>query len=1482
MLSRRTVGNDASSTAPFHIVAIGASAGGLESLERFFSRLPPDTGMAFVVLQHLSPDFKSLMDELLGRRTSMVIRQAEHEAVVEPNVLYLLPPMKEMIIRKRRLLLSDRDPRHGLALPIDHFFRSLALDVGDRGIAVVLSGTGSDGSRGIQDVQRAGGLVFCESPDTAQFNGMPLSAIGTGAVDRVLAPEDIAEAIASLAAGRGPGLDVPSAPANSGIEALLQLLQEAYAIDFSQYKSNTVTRRIERRLALNRSMDLDAYLAQLRTDPRELNALYEDLLIGVTRFFRDDAAFLALEQRIIPDIVDTVTAAGGDAQVRVWVPGCATGQEAYSVAMVIHECLMARRRPLNVKILATDVHKTSLEVAGAGIYSEEQIAGISPERVARFFTRKGDGYQVSQSLRESVVFAPHNLMRDSPFTKLDLITCRNLLIYFHPNAQKTVLTLFHFGLKTGGYLLLGPSESPGDLADEFDTIDPHVKIYRKRRDIGLPADLRLPLPRAGTAPPVSPVGRGSGVSAQLLATYDRLLERFMPPSFLVDERGQLIDSYGGVAGMLRIRDRRPSAQLLDMVDDDLRTVLSAALHRVAREGDRVVYDEVRAAGVPAACSLVAEPVGVARGSHTHVLLSFVANEAAMPALERPPVNGAAVLGATGTRGVGAPRDAEDAVPADSVRALRDELSYTKENLQAAVENLEATNEELQATNEELIASNEELQSTNEELHSVNEELYTVNAEYQKKNAELVQLNADIEHLLNETDVATIFLDRDLCIRRFTPRMAEIFHLVPHDIGRPLRSFSHELSRQEIFQDIERVLADDTTVEAQVWDRQRRGYFLRVLPYRGRATEGLTAPDGVVVTLTDISALEQARASVAQLSAIVESSEDAIIGTSVDGIVTTWNEGARRLFGYTSEEMVGRHLALLLPHGHQEAFDTLLAKAGRGGPRGVRDTKGVRKDGTKIDLAVTFSPVFDASGSVIGVSAIARDVTPLVVARDEIAAREEQIRLLLDSTAEAIYGVDLNGECTFCNPACARLLGYDSPAALIGRNMHAVAHHTRADGTPYPPEQSAIHEAMRNRGQAHDDTEVLWRADGTSFPAEYWSHPILRNGEVIGAVVTFLDITERRRADEEIQEGVRRREHFLAMLSHELRNPLAAILSATRLLDLEGWGTAVCHEAGKVVERQARHMTRLLDDLLDVSRITHGRILLRPEVVDLRETARAAIEALAPLMAERQTPLKLDIPDEPIPVYGDPARLQQIQANLLSNASRYSEQGGSVRFTLRREGDDAVIRVSDDGRGIEPSLLPRIFDMFVQGPQTIARSDGGLGIGLTLLRSLVNLHDGKVEAFSDGPGRGSTFEVRLPVASRHQAAAPAPSQAARPVRTIVLVEDQVDARRMLQLLLEADGREVFTADNGLAGAELIERVRPDVAIVDLGLPVMSGFDVAKRLRANPETRDLRLIAWSGYGQDADVQAALDAGFDDHLTKPPDPDRLQHVLAGAPAR
>jgi two-component system CheB/CheR fusion protein len=1459
-----------SQTTGFHVVGIGASAGGLEPLERLFSRLPADTGMAFVVVQHLSPDFKSLMPELLSRRTRMPARPAEHEMPIEPDCVYLIPPTKEMTVKGRKLLLHDKDPKHGLAMPIDLFLRSLAQDLGERSVAVILSGSGSDGSRGIQDIHRAGGTVFCENPETAQFNGMPVSAINTGVVDHVLPPEAIADAIVSL--GRPSVTD--TAPATEedpeGGDAILRLLRDEYGIDFSHYKASTVTRRIERRLAMNRSLDLEMYASQLKNDPRELNSLYEDLLIGVTRFFRDEPAFALLESKVIPEIIERTA---GDEQIRVWVPGCATGQEPYSIAMLLHEQLAAARRPINVKILATDVHKTSLEVASAGVYSRQQIAGVSPERLQRFFIEKGDGFHISQSLRESIVFAPHNLIRDAPFTKLDLVVCRNLLIYFQPHAQQTVLTLFHFCLKPGGFLFLGSSESPGALLDEFDTIDEHSKIYRKRRDIALPRDLKLPLAR-NTATPraLAALSRSGAVPPQLLAAYDRLLDRFMPPSFLVDADGLLVDSFGGVAPLLKMKQRRPSAVLIDMLDDELKAVVSGALHRIRRNSEAVVSAEVTLPGQPGPFTVTAEPIRTAQGVSTHVLITLARPGSAHP---QPLTIAPAVTGPS------APATAAGSGAAIHVQTLEEELSYTKQNLQAAIEELEATNEELQATNEELIASNEELQSTNEELHSVNEELYTVNAEYQNKNAELQELNNDIEHLLNGTDVATIFLDRELGIRKFTPRIAETFDLLPQDVGRSIRSFSHDLSHTTLIADIERVLRDGSSVETQTWDSRDRCYFLRLLPYHARDKQSTPAspaasdapPDGVVLTLIDISALEEARAKLAQLSAIVESSDDAIVGNTLDGVITTWNNGACRLFGYAADEAIGRHFSFLQPADRRDDITAMLAQVRSGRPAERLETKCLRKDGAAVDASIKFSPIFDSSNRTIGVSAIARDISPLIRTRLDVAEREERIRLLLDSTAEAIYGIDLNGICTFCNAACARLLGYESPAALIGKQMHPLVHHTRPDGTPYPAEQSSIYDAMRHRQEAHVDDEVLWRADGTCFHAEYWSHPICREDEVIGAVVTFLDITERRRAEQEIQEGSRRREQFLAMLSHELRNPLAAILSATRVLEANVVPDQIRQEAGLVVERQAKHMARLLDDLLDVARITRGRIVLRNERIDLRDTTRSALEALQPLLAEQDAQLELDIDDQPIVVIGDATRLQQVQANLLSNAAKYSPRGARIRLEVKRDGEQAVIRVADNGNGIDRDMLPRIFDLFVQGDRSLDRTQSGLGIGLTLLRSLVNLHNGTVEAHSDGVGTGSTFVVRLPLA---RAAVARPADGDGGIRTVVIVEDQADARRMLQVLVESMGVRVFAAENGEEGAALIERVQPDLALVDLGLPVMSGYELARLVRGQRDRCPVRLVALSGYGQDADIRAAIEAGFDEHITKPPAPERLEQLL------
>ncbi len=1324
------------------IVGVGASAGGLESLEQLFSGLPADTGLGFVVVQHLSPDFRSLMDELIGRRSTMPVSVVEDGATVEPNHIYLLPAGKEMIIRDRRLILSDKP--NGLSLPIDMFLRSLAQDVGPDAIGIILSGSGSDGSRGMVDIKKAGGLAMIETPTSAKFDSMPLAAQATGLVDHVASPRDLARILCGLPPVELPEID-PSLSVDPTMDALLRRLRDSFGIDFSQYKAATVGRRIQRRIDILRIANVDAYVEQLRDDPEELNALYQDLLIGVTQFFRDPGAFEFLAEQVIPKLIDQVPLSQ---ELRVWCAGCASGEEAYSLAMLFHEALAARERPVNIKILATDVHPSSLELASLGVYGEDQLTNVSAARRERFFTRRATGYQISQDLRQLIVFARHNVTKDAPFTKMHFISCRNMLIYLQPPAQRTVLSLFHFGLASNGVLFLGSSETPGSLSDEFVAVDDHWKIYRKRRDVALLGHVKLPLGSALRRPAYD-IARPASTDPLILATYDQLLDRFMPPSFLVAEDRTLVDSFGGAQRLLHVRQRRPSNNVLDMLEGELRTVTAGAIQKAIKDNAAVAFS-----GVPIddgsgekRCTLRAEPFVHPRTGLRHVLVS-IADLIAAPHQPVP---------------IDSPSAETDQASRDRLAAVETELAYARETLQATIEELETSNEEMQATNEELVASNEELQSTNEELHSVNEELYTVNAEFQQKITELKELNTDIQHLLEGADVGTVFLDHDLKIRRFTSKIATVFRIQADDIGRKIGDFSHNIERASLMDDIERVRKTGAIVEDEVRDRGGTPFFLRILPYRVQRTIGAgrkdSAPiEGVVLTLTDITALDRARARLAQLSSIVESSDDAIVGKALDGTITSWNRGAERLYGYTAEEAIGNNVRMLMS---PESFDELskfIAMLRRNETVEHFHSRRRRKDGTQIDVSVTMSPMYDPDGRLAGVSAIGRDISPMLVAQRELERRQREIQGLLEAS----------------------------------------------------------------------------------------------------------------------ELSARRREQFIAMLSHELRNPLAAVLNATALLEGGPSALATGH-CLKVIQRQTVHMARLLDDLLDVSRITSGKFELRLAPLDLRTSVEAAIEATAPLLTRRSIVLEVSLPDAPVPMRGDAARLQQVVANLLSNAATYSPQGTRVELRLTGNGDRAELRVLDRGMGIEKDMLGKIFDLFVQAEQHLDRAHGGLGVGLSLARGIVELHGGTIEARSNGPKTGSEFVVRLPLSADIRAAAPEPTPAQTPRRRIVLVEDQEDARYMLRMLLESLDHVVMDAADGAEAIELITREHPDAALIDVGLPTMTGYEVAQHIRRRDELANVMLVALTGYGAPGDIAAARDAGFDAHLIKPADLTQLQQLLA-----
>ena len=1322
--------------APTYVVGIGASAGGLEALEHFFDNVPTKTGMAFVVVQHLSPDFKSLMDEILARRTSLPISLVQDAMVVEKDHIYLIPPKKEMIISGGRLLLSERDRDQELTLPIDVFFRSLAQDCAGRAIAVVLSGGGSDGSRGIRAVHEAGGLVVIQDVESAQFDGMPKTAREAGVADYVLPPQDMPGVLIEHASRAGIRPEKPS-ETEQGMSAVYRMLEREFGIDFTHYKPSTITRRIERRLQLARVDDIEQYVEKLRGEHQELDILYRDLLIGVTRFFRNEEAFDVLGKEVLTDLLK---AGSNENPFRVWVAGCATGEEVYSLAILLNELTAESGRPF--KIFATDVHQGSLEQATRALYDEDAIVNVSPERLKRYFLLRGRSYQVVPEIRQAIVFAHHNVVKDAPFTRVDLVSCRNMLIYLQQPAQEKVLSRFHFALNRGGIMFLGPSESLGHLDHDFETIHKQWRIYRKFSDSRVPFDRKAPQGSHGPHGPKSSSSRSSQSGSegfgqraparssvtQLLGTYDALLDELMPPSLLVDDRGELLHSFGGATRFLKLRDGRHGLDVFDMVDSELRMVLIGGLQRALHTDTAIVFRGVQIDDQPYKVTVRRVPNKRAQGYH--VLISFELLDAAPPVAQAETEIDLRHL------------------PREQLGALEAELNRTKENLQSATEELESSNEELQAANEELLASNEELQSTNEELQSVNEELYSVNAEYQRKIADLTELANDMDNLLSSTDIGTIFLDRELKIRKFTPQIAETFNLLPGDVGRPIETFTYAVEHPELNDDLKRVLATGERVERELRDRHNRAFFLRILPYRAKG-----AVAGVVITLIDVSGLKAA--------------EDALF-----------------------------HERYLL-------------------------------------------------------------------------------NSLLYSVPDAIYFKDARGRFIRANPPMAERLGLTDPRQAVGKTGFELPRHEAALAVHRQDE-----EVLRTGVAQRYQLEKRELVDG-SLEWDLVSRLPLTDGsaQIVGVIGIFRSVTEQKRAEEKINDAVRRRDEFLAMLSHELRNPLGAIVSATTLLGDPTTDPEQQTRVLQIVARQAQQMARLLDDLLEASRITQDKIELRRSVLDLRTVVRDAADAVRGLMETRGLVFSVELAAEPLYVDGDAARLQQVSVNLLSNAAKYTPRGGHVALRVNRQGNQATIVVSDDGLGIPKEMLESAFDLFVQSRRTLDRAEGGLGVGLTLVRGLVTKHGGLVQARSPGEGKGSDFEVQLPLVAAPPLKEPAPRAVGVELprgAKIVVVEDNPDSRDVLCTLLTHAGFDCKSTDNGAAGLALIDEVAPVVAIIDIGLPEIDGLELARRIRKSESHPDIYLIALTGYGQEGDRRLALDAGFDEHLVKPVDFAALQRLL------
>ncbi len=951
----------------FHVCAIGASAGGLEALREFFAAIPVDLGVVYVVIQHLSPEYESKMPELLRRVTELpiaIVGENDEGTEVCPDHVYLIPPAKEMAIQNGRLFLADRESNEHLALPIDHFFLSLANDQGRFSIAVILSGTGGDGSRSLGDVHRAGGLVLVQDPPTAKFSSMPETALATGFCDVIAPPSGLADAIVRYVRESLSREQVEALELSTGTDAvtadILKLLEQDTDIDFGIYKPKGVKRRIERRLELAKRTSIEAYSQLLHEDKQERQRLVSDLLIGVTEFFRDPKAFDVLQHEAVSKIINSKK--DGD-EIRVWVAGCATGEEAYSLTFMVSEAIRRAGKRLHLKLFASDVHRAAVDAAAIGIYSSNSVELLPSEIRENYFTRVQAGFQVNARVRQQIVFVCHNLMEDAPFTRMDLVSCRNLLIYLQPPAQQKVLALFHFSLRPSGFLFLGKSESLGDLEDEFETIDVSQKIFRKLRDVQL-ATLRAEATRrSAQAANVSDrvVTANHGVprlnDKRLQVAYDMLLSESVPIGFLVSHEGQLIHTFGRGGEMLRISSGRYSDQLTEIIHPDLKPSLGAALQHSLRGRKPVEYRGIR---IP-----------------NDLKQSEDGNELVLTVRPLPVTDGDSVILLVAFRlDTNSERKAEGLELIDvsdqdqgTIATLQRELNYTKENLQATIEELEASNEELQATNEEMTASNEELQSTNEELQSVNEELHTVNAEYHRKIAQLQEANDDMDNLLTSSEVAVLFLDHRLQVRRFTPKLGFLLGLRKQDVGREVEAFQSPFLTQELLNNLQEVLSSRKPLEHELSLSDDRAFLVHVTPFTST-----TIADGVVLTYSEVTAIRKREDAERRWASIVESTSDCIIAMDFGGRVTQWNKAAEELYGHTSEESQGKNFFdLVVPREHREQMASRLEQVRSDKVSAQFDSQRVAKSGKRIDVSVRLSPLTGIHGSV-GVSSIERDVT----------------------------------------------------------------------------------------------------------------------------------------------------------------------------------------------------------------------------------------------------------------------------------------------------------------------------------------------------------------------------------------------------------------------------------------------------------------------------------------------------------------------------
>jgi len=1231
--------------AEFPIVGIAASAGGLEAFTELLAHLPADTGMAFVLIQHLDPNHQSFLAEILSRTTGMPVNQVRDGQAVEPNQVYVIPPNTKMVLSKGVLELSPREKVYGKYMPADAFFTSLAVDRGYKAIAVVLSGADGDGSLGLRAIKAVGGMTYAQCEGTAQFDSMPNTAVATGNVDFVMPPRKIAEELANYSRSQFFNRRLPLTKAEESpgdrdaLATILALLKStAGGVDFSQYKPATVNRRIQRRMVLYKVEQLDDYAEHLQHNSAEVKALYEEILIHVTSFFRDSEAFQKLKELVFPAITQNKSA---NAPIRIWVAGCSTGEEVYSIAICLLEFLGDRVIPPPIQIFATDICEATISKARSGVYSENQMIDVSPERRSRFFIRQEAGsYRICKAIRELCIFARQDLSSDPPFANLDLVTCRNVLIYLGESLQKKLLPIFHYSLNPTGFLMLGTSESTGRFSSLFDSVHKKSKIYAKKLT-GKPPSLFF----TPSSYPAVKKGEGQKVHERLSKRFDLeretdqlILHHYGPAGVVVDEQMKILQVRGDIYPYLRIAPGTPDLNLLTMARAELLVELRTAIYQAQMQNLSVRKEgvSIEAGARSTIVNIEVRPFQPRTVAARYFLVVF---EQVLPTAG----NFCTLTSEICTK---CDLEPENARLREELATANQARTVAQSHLELLIHEQKNLNEDLKIANEEILSSNEELQSTNEELETAkeeiqaaNEELSTTNEELRSQYFEQSQLNNDLTNLLASIQIPVLMLANDLKIRRFTPTAKKIFNLIATDIGRPFSDIRSALDVSDLEEMILEVIETLNSKEQPVQTLSGYWYNLRIYPYR--TTENQI--DGVVIILLDIDALKRSARTLEEArnyaEAIVEAVPTPLVALNVDWQVKKANRAFYETFQVSS------------------SYETFQVSSSRT---------------ANISL-------FELENGQWNIPTLRR------LLEDVRVSDVQLINLELDHLFEQ------SGQKTMLLNACKVERENQVPMILLSI------------------------EDITDRKRLETERAQL--------------------------------LQQEQLARQQAEKANRVKDEFLANLSHELRNPLTPILAWSQMLRSGKMKEAETHRALEVIERSAKAQSQLIEDLLDISRITNGKLQLTTRSIDLQVVVQAALEGVQLSATAKNIQIVSHL--NSATVLGDMGRLQQVVWNILSNAIKFTPAGGRVEVVMQALEDCAEVRVTDTGKGIAPELLPYIFDRFRQGDSSTTKKDQGLGLGLSIVYHLVELHGGTVQAESPGEEQGTTITLRLPLSPSPQ-------------------------------------------------------------------------------------------------------------------------------------